>query len=264
MRAHRAALRRIEAIQLRVAGAVRGQTPAAEVIGCRACLGRLVSSTGLPSGADGGVSLRQGRTSSLARRSAAAGPGRQLAACGFLCAFAAPVPFQRGERLVVGECVPVGHRLDVAGFRRGSSCPRSTGRRASVRDLVLIFAQASVALLAPGVELASRIAALISLSSSCGRLTLPCWRMLFPLKVASSIDWGSGKSLNHPTLGHSATLALRARRRTSCRACPAGRSGSSGGSRAASICFWKTSAVFLPGSAFVATVSTLSLPVYLP
>src|SRR5215217_7252347 len=72
----------------------------------------------------------------------------------------------------------------------------------------LTFAQASLRDLPTGSIAALAIASLIALSSSCGQFTLPCWRMLLPLNVASSMDCGSVKSLNHPTFGQIATFTL--------------------------------------------------------
>src|SRR3954466_14315384 len=114
-----------------------------------------------------------------------------------------------------------------------------------------------------GVTAAAFMAALIAGTSSSGQLTFPCWRMLSPLNVASSIDWAAAKSRTHPTLGQIATfwdgtpqnfvysVSAGTRRRfilnPSC-----------------SIWFWNTSPVFLAGSALPVMVRTLSLPVHLP
>src|SRR5215470_2652046 len=63
---------------------------------------------------------------------------------------------------------------------------------------------AAHALLRPGptdARAALFIASLIDATLSCGQLLLPCWLMLLPLKVASSIACGSAKSRNQPTFG---------------------------------------------------------------
>src|SRR5690242_11598339 len=127
----------------------------------------------------------------------------------------------------------------------------------------LTFAHALLREAPTGSSDAAFMALLMAGTLSCGQLTLPCWRMLLPLKVASSIAWPSAKSLNQPTFGQTATFWLGTPQNFV-------NSVSTGTRRrltlkpSCSIWFWKTSAVFLFGSALPAIVSALSPPVHLP
>src|SRR3954452_159545 len=104
-----------------------------------------------------------------------------------------------------------------------------------------------------GSRAALPIASLMAGTLSCVQLELLACRMLLPLNTASSTACGSLKSLNHPTLGQIAIFWDGTLQNFVY-------SGYCGPARnlilkpSFSTCACATSAVFLPGSAFEATI----------
>ena len=169
----------------------------------------------------------------------------------------------RGRSVVV---VRVADAVDVLGRRSGSSCPRRTGSAGACSAIMLV--DLGPRLVALGARRARArpvfIASLIFGSLSCGQLTLPCCedvlaverRLEHRLRVGEVLEPArrSGRSRPSPC-GTSQNFVYS----VSC-----GTMRKLSLKPSFSIWAWATSAVFLPGSALVAMIRSLSPPVYLP
>src|SRR4029450_8593702 len=114
-----------------------------------------------------------------------------------------------------------------------------------------------------GSTAAFDIASLMAGTSSCDQLELLACRMLLPLNTGSSRDCGSLKSLKKPTFGQITTCALGTLQNfVYSVSCGAVRKLTLIPSFSNWAC--ATSPVFLPGSALLATMSSLSPPVHMP
>src|SRR3954452_459876 len=114
-----------------------------------------------------------------------------------------------------------------------------------------------------GISAAFCIAVLIPELLIWDQFTLPAGLIALPSNVGSSMDSGSWKSLNQPTFGQMATFCFGTPQNfVYSVSCGTLRKFSWKPSLLNSV--WATVAVCLPGSAFVAIVRSLSLPMYLP
>ena len=128
-----------------------------------------------------------------------------------------------------------------------------------------ISAHALLRALSPTISSALAIAALIEGTLSCGQFELkpPLATMLSPLKVASSIVCGSLKSFSQPTFGQMITLAFGSPQNlVYIVSCVTRRSF--GLKPSFSNCVAANSAPFCAAPPEVPTISSSSLPVYIP